>query len=534
MRFFNKLTLYFLLPFLVLAILGTFLIPEFNDYAKEIIGFALLTIILFCPLFYIRSAKIKKKYIYIVCLLLSLLAFVKISFYYVFGVKISSSALYVIFETNSSEASQFLNSYFLILIIVFALFTTAHLILISKTLKNETFRFLNTSNRFYKFVPLFTIVSAIVILNLKFRDIDLFIKTYDTYQDYKFTKKLLKSELAKPTSNFLEVKKTVYDTLTAIIVIGESTSNWHMQLYGYGRKTNPKLNEIKNELLVFDSVIAPNVHTILSLEKTLTFSKNSNVNKPKNASLVQLANMSGFTTYWISNQKPIGVHESISTLIASAANDKYFLETDNTGRQIFDESVFETFDMVLQEKDPLKMIFIQLAGTHFDYDKRYPEAFSFFKDKPKTGFPSEKAFDIINNYDNAVRYNDSIISTLISKININCPSSYLIYFSDHGDEVYDTMDMFGHNEYYSTRPMYEIPFIVWGSTGFKKNNPFFKYQDSLTSRRYNLEDFVHSFSDISGIKHPKIDSTRSIFSSKFKARTRLIKENIDYDQKNKK
>ncbi len=518
----------------MLSVLGSFFVSDFTDYAKEVLGFALLTIILFCPLFYIKSAKIKKIYIYVVCILLSFIAFIKISFYYVFGVKISSSALYVFFETNTSEATQFLNSYFVVLIIVFAIFIATYLVLISKTLKSETFTFLNNSNRFYKLVPVLAAIIAITVLNVRFRDVDLFIKSYDSYQDYKFTKELLKSELAKPTSDFVEVKKTVYDTLTAVVVIGESTSRWHLQLYGYNRKTNPKLNEIRNQLLIFDSVIAPNVHTILSLEKTLTFSKSNDINKSKNASLVQLANMSGFTTYWISNQKPIGIHESISTLIANAANNKYFLETDNTGRLIFDENIFETFDLVLQKKDPLKMIFIQLAGTHFDYDKRYPEAFSVFKDKPQTNFPSEKTFDIINNYDNAVRYNDSIISTLISKININCPSGYLIYFSDHGDEVYDTMDMFGHNEYFSTRPMYEIPFIVWGSEDFKKRNSFFMNSNNISSRRYNLENFVHSFSDISGIKHSKIDSTRSIFNPYFKRRTRLIKENINYDQMHKK
>src|SRR5699024_4361655 len=101
-----------------------------------------------------------------------------------------------------------------------------------------------------------------------------------------------------------------------IVVIGESTTTWHMQLYGYHKETNPLLTEIRDELFIFDSVISPHTHTILSLEKMLSYSNYENQKPERNASIVQLANQAGFTSYWISNQRPIGFHESVATNIA--------------------------------------------------------------------------------------------------------------------------------------------------------------------------------------------------------------------------
>src|SRR5690625_5738100 len=101
-----------------------------------------------------------------------------------------------------------------------------------------------------------------------------------------------------------------------------------MQLYGYKKETNPLMMEIKEELFIFDSVISPHVHTILSLEKMLSLANYDQPKPTENASIIQLANQAGFTTYWISNQRPIGIHESVATNISRAADKKYFLTSE--------------------------------------------------------------------------------------------------------------------------------------------------------------------------------------------------------------
>src|SRR5690606_14130732 len=96
---------------------------------------------------------------------------------------------------------------------------------------------------------------------------------------------------------------------TYVVIIGESTSARNMGLYGYYRNTNPLLTEIKDELLIFNDVISPHTHTIPSLNKMLSLSNFENPDVIHCGSIVQLANAAGFSTYWISNQQPIGIHE---------------------------------------------------------------------------------------------------------------------------------------------------------------------------------------------------------------------------------
>jgi heptose-I-phosphate ethanolaminephosphotransferase len=158
-----------------------------------------------------------------------------------------------------------------------------------------------------------------------------------------------------------------------------------MQLYGYDRETNPLLSKLKPEMTIFNNVISPNVHTIVALDKILTQSSFEHPYKKENTSIVQLANEAGFSTYWISNQRPVGLHESVPTLIGSAADSTYFLNTNNAQDIIYDEIVLPTLDNVLNEQDKKKIVFIHLIGTHGSYDKRYPKTFNYFKDKNLNG-----------------------------------------------------------------------------------------------------------------------------------------------------
>ncbi len=58
---------------------------------------------------------------------------------------------------------------------------------------------------------------------------------------------------------------------TLILVIGEATNRQRMRLYGYVRKTTPKLDAMKNELLAYTDVVSPRPYTIEVLQQVLTF-----------------------------------------------------------------------------------------------------------------------------------------------------------------------------------------------------------------------------------------------------------------------
>src|SRR5690606_19696081 len=65
-------------------------------------------------------------------------------------------------------------------------------------------------------------------------------------------RKMAQFDIGEPIGNFKNVahnspaEKNIY-----VLILGESTTKNHFGIYGYPRKTTPKLNEIKNELLIY-------------------------------------------------------------------------------------------------------------------------------------------------------------------------------------------------------------------------------------------------------------------------------------------
>ncbi len=517
-------------PFLIFLIVGFFYVPSSYGYLKEIIAFGLFSSILFVLLFLFKTHKIRKLLFNFSTLLLSLLIIIKLFFYSTYGTKLSTSALYVIFESNKGEISGYFSDFIktsrvlFFLIILFALlFFIKRYLSIKKIFNLRNIPILCFTNNFAKIIVLVFVILSSVFINKKFNDENILIEIYNSYAEYIDLKTKLKNTLAKEKNDHIKLTSKLDIPQTYVVIIGESTSNWHMQLYGYERETNPLLLKIKDELIVFKDVITPHVHTMASLEKILTMSDYSNPKIKENSSIIQLANEAGFTTYWLSNQQPIGIDESIPTLIGNAAQNRYFMNTDDYGDNVYDEKLLPQLESILNEHTQKKVVFVHLMGTHTPYRRRYPEKFQYFN--KESGYKSK-----INEYDNAIRYNDFIIRNIIEKVRNQKTNSFVLYFSDHGDEVYDTMDFFGHNEYHATKPMYEVPFVVWLSKEYKRNNFQMMVSDFLIERKYNLENFIHSFSDLSQIRFDRFDSTKSIFNNKFEASKRLIKKGIDYDK----
>ena len=80
------------------------------------------------------------------------------------------------------------------------------------------------------------------------------------------------------------------------------------------------------------------------------------------------------------------------------------------------------------------------------------------------------------------------------------------------------------------KPMYDMPFVLQLSEKYKLCRPDFLDDKSIVNREYNLEDFFHSFSDLSQIKFEKYNASKSIFSDLYIKQQRLIKNGVDYDK----
>jgi len=252
----------------------------------------------------------------------------------------------------------------------------------------------------------------------------------------------------------------------------------------------------------------------------------NNFEQSSESSIVQLFNQAGFKTFWLSNQRPIGYSESLITKASKAADVYHYTNTAKTSFVTpYDEILFPHLEEALNDPSDKKFIVLHILGTHLRYKDRFPKEFEKFTTKPRSKFKSDLALKRRNNYDNAVLYNDFFVSEVISTVKNKLEESYVLYISDHGEELYGVRDFAGHLDDNPTKTMFEIPFILWRSEKFKDN---YNLSFNIT-RPYVLDDFIHSLSDLSKIKFDELDIQKSIFSEKFKLRKRIIGKGIDFD-----
>jgi len=525
------------LPLLLFLAVGFFYTTQTKYFIKELVEFFLFSTVVYAIGIVLFRGVLRVSWGYFSISFLFLISFLKTAFYYLYQSKVTISAFYILFETTGSESSQFLATFFDLNLFVISLLFLFFLFLTLKKL-NRLYKNDRTLFFFPKFnfigvciylVLLTGIFSSIYLINWKLKHNNILYLAKEAYVSYKEANELFQTKLVQPLNENLKVETASSEPQTYVVIIGESTSSRNMGLYGYYRNTNPLLSEIKDELLVFKDVIAPHTHTIPSLNKVLSLSNYENPDVVHCGSIVQLANAAGFSTYWVSNQQPIGIHETLVTAISKATKDQFFTNALTNKQTEYDEMLLPLIDQVLDKEDQKKIVFVHLYGTHISYKHAYPSHFQKFIDTPVTKFPSARSKEEINHYDNAILYNDFIVRSIINQVKERDENAFVIYFSDHGDEVFQDMDFVGHNEYHATKPMFEIPFIVWTSEKFRQSYSNFDSLKSYQNRRYMLDDFIHSFSDLSQINFNQYQPERSIFSTYFKERKRMIRKEVDYD-----
>ena len=452
--------------------------------------------------------------------------YIDISHYLLYKTKISPSTFFIIFETNLNEASEYLRMYMdLKQLLIFVLLLTSFLI----------------SSYYYKFNKLLSILlnyfsnnkaiknvsmAAFLIIVIIFRNELIPYTAIRSYLNYKSQlTELQKTYSNKKGGDFKEIKQTSENPQeTIVLVIGESTNRNHMSLYGYKRNTNPLLSKIKDELIIYNDVISPHTHTIASLKKLLTLGNSKNPGAIIKGSVLQLFNRANYRTSWLSNQRPLGNYETETTALATSSDNLVFANTQDND---FDEVVLYPLTKALTHQSKKNFIIIHLMGTHILYSKRYPERFNNFTTNPETKFKNTLAYKTINEYDNAILYNDSIVYSIIKMVKRNQPNSCVIYLSDHGEDVYETTNNAFHEENSATKPMYDIPFILWMSKKFKESR---KTKIFKTDRSFNTESLIHSLSDLANIKFSAFKPENSLFNKKFEQKNRYILENKVYEE----
>ncbi|QMR45993.1 phosphoethanolamine transferase CptA [Citrobacter freundii] len=481
-----------------------------------------------------------------------------LSYYVIYGQEFSQSVLYVMFETNANEASEYLSQYFSLKIVFIALAYTAVAILLWTRLRPvhipSPWRYLvsfallyglilhpMTVNTFIKHKPFEQTLNGLAARMEPAAPWQFISGYYQYRQQLTSLNSLLNENNAlPPLAHFKDNSGDAPRTL--VLVIGESTQRGRMSLYGYPRKTTPELDALHKSdpnLTVFNNVVTSRPYTIEILQQALTFANEKNpdlyLTQP---SLMNMMKQAGYKTFWITNQQTMTARNTMLAVFSKQTDKQFYMNQQRTqSAREYDSNVLAPFKEVLADPAPKKFIIVHLLGTHIKYKFRYPDGQGKFDnniDHVPAGLSNDE-LEAYNDYDSANVYNDHIIASLINDYKATDPNGFLLYFSDHGEEVYDTPPhkTQGRNEDNPTRHMYTVPFLLWTSEKWQAAHP--RDFSQVVDRKYSSSELIHTWSDLAGFTYDGFEPTRAITNPQFKETTRWIgnpyKKNalIDYD-----
>jgi glucan phosphoethanolaminetransferase (alkaline phosphatase superfamily) len=319
-----------------------------------------------------------------------------------------------------------------------------------------------------------------------------------------------------------------------ILVIGETAraSNW--SLNGYGRDTNPLLSQQEN-VVSFSNMVSGWLWTRMSVPVILTRKPvaNKNIFFPEK-SIVSLFSEAGFSTWWLSMQSPYGFHDSPIALHSSEADYVRFLNpADYKGTGRYDDVLLPALRAALSAENKKLFVVLHLMGSHFNYGKRYPDAFDFYKPSMKQKNVAlqdrEERDRLLNSYDNSLLFTDYVLDQIISLVKEQEAVSGVFYVADHGEVIFDEgCDKSGHGHH--SEWDHRNASALWLSNSYiEKNENKYRMAFSKKNSRLSTENVFYSLAGMAGITYDGIDLSRDIFSEKWMYHPRHLQNGMNYD-----
>ena len=322
-----------------------------------------------------------------------------------------------------------------------------------------------------------------------------------------------------------------------VMVVGETARAHNFSLYGYPRNTNPLLSKTPG-IKAFPNVTTQSNTTHKSVPMLLSAASAEDFERLFHEKGILAAfKEAGFHTVFISNQLP---NHSFIDFLGEQADEHYFLKKEDASQgNHYDEDLLQKLDEILPLADAsssahyrYRKLFVVLHsyGSHFNYQERYPRSFAYFKPDSRSEAKSENRRDLLNAYDNTIRYTDYILHGIIERLQkwegvqtktdgvYDQPTSAMLYTSDHGENIFDDERcLFLHAAPKASDYELHVPFIIWTSEGFSK-----QYPDILKALGENRSKQVqsslsafHTMLGIGGIQtHYRLDEY-SVASGKY-------------------
>ena len=316
-----------------------------------------------------------------------------------------------------------------------------------------------------------------------------------------------------------------------VLVIGESArpDRWHAN--GYPRQTTPAIEAIP-EAVSLSNVLSPWPATRNAVPTLLTGMIDDQGLPPIAVpSVIDVYRAAGWETYWLSNQSPLGMHDSTIVLHADRAQHRQFLNGgDYSQASDFDGVLIPALEKVLQEAPgKKKLVVLHLLGSHISYADRYPAAFAQFERVP-SAFEKIGGFRKVHDqYDNSILYTDYVLGQFIARLRATGKAAALVYASDHGQNLPDLQcQRFGHG--HPAEDSFRVAALTWLSPQLEASRP--GTTERLRGRAaapFHLSEIFATVLDLGGIEYEKLDRRRSWSDKDWQPGKRLIGNFLNFD-----
>lgn len=340
---------------------------------------------------------------------------------------------------------------------------------------------------------------------------------------------------------------------TIVLIIGESYSKAHCQLYGYPQKDTPRQRRLERGgwLTKFNDVVSCWNLTSFVFKNVLSMhvvgEKGEWCDYPLFPELFRKA---GYQVTFLTNQFLLAAGQAVydfsgGFFLNDPVLSKAQFDLRNTSLHRFDEGLLSDYDNFLNEgKINLKgnnLIIFHLIGQHVSYNTRYP------KDRAKWHADDYKELrpDIAGDhyrlrmiaaYDNACLYNDSIVTQIMKRFDDK--DAIVVYMPDHGEEIFEPgRDIICRNhsatvDWPLAHYEFEVPFWIWCSRKYAHREPeVFKAIKDAKNRRFMTDALPHMMVWLAGISSKDYNDKYNLLSPNYdESRPRVLKNSVDYDK----
>ena len=386
-------------------------------------------------------------------------------------------------NTTTSEAVEFFSTYLFIVPLLFSLIIFSIIYLLILNTKEQNFRS-------KKMAILLLILGLLGLSSSYVFSRDTLYKTYPL--SIPFYAKNYYKEIVVFKKNFNNINYTFQgvidsseDLNTCLLVIGETARQQSMSIYGYERDTTPNMQEaIANNQLKAARYKATSagVSTRLSVPLLLSTANSDDFsNLAKQPTLRHIFNEVDIQTALLSNQEIAGRNNDIIALILNGMNDLTYLSESDVTRG-YDIDLVPHIEDAFQKQTSSMFLVLHLMGSHWKYDHRYPDSFSYFNEGDYR----------VDTYDNSIRYTDHVLGEIIKVMEKSNRPLCLVYTSDHGENLNDVGD---GNYLHAIKEMTEyevkVPFV------FVSNQAFYNRNKDKVDRMLSQQSSLVSHDNIS-------------------------------------